>query len=81
MNAGQTGPRGNSAAAEFTRAADLILALGTRLAFNSTFLNNDYINPGARIVQADRDANAPGRYFPVELGLQTGDSVEITYLE
>ncbi len=70
--AGQTGPRGNKVAAELTRNADLILALGTRLAFNSTFLNNDYVNTDAKIVHADTEASAVGRYFPVSLGLQCG---------
>ncbi len=70
--AGQTGPRGNAVAAKITRETDLILALGTRLAFNSTFLNNDYVNADARIVHADMEASAVGRYFPVALGLQTG---------
>ncbi|MEM7429621.1 MAG: thiamine pyrophosphate-binding protein [Pseudomonadota bacterium] len=70
--AGQTGPRGNRVAAELTGNADLILALGTRLAFNSTFLNNDYVNAGARIVHVDMEASSVGRYFPVALGLQCG---------
>lgn len=70
--AGQTGPRGNACAAGLTRNADVILALGTRLAFNSTFLNNDYVNADARIVHVDTDASSVGRYYPVELGLQCG---------
>lgn len=72
--AGQTGPRGNACAAALTRQCDLILALGTRLAFNSTFLNHDYVNQDAKIVHVDTEASAVGRYFPAALGLQAGAS-------
>ncbi|MBC6439684.1 MAG: thiamine pyrophosphate-binding protein [Rhodospirillales bacterium] len=67
--AGQAGPRGNRAASALTRDADLILALGTRLGFNSTFHSNDYVAADARIVQVDIDAMALGRHFPVSLGI------------
>ncbi len=68
--AGQAGPRGNSVASGLTANADLILAIGNRLAFNSTFHSNEYISANARIVQIDVEARAIGRYFPVELGIQ-----------
>ena len=68
--AGQAGPRGNSVASALTANADLILAIGNRLAFNSTFHSNEYISANARIVQIDVEARAIGRYFPVELGIQ-----------
>ena len=68
--AGQAGPRGNSVASGLTANADLILAIGNRLAFNSTFHSNDYISATAKIVQIDVEARAIGRYFPVELGIQ-----------
>ena len=68
--AGQAGPRGNSVASGLTANADLILAIGNRLAFNSTFHSNDYISANARIVQIDVEARAIGRYFPVALGIQ-----------
>ena len=67
--AGQGGPRGNSIASHLTRNADLILVIGARLGFNSTFHSNDYISGNARIVQIDIEASAIGRYFPVELGI------------
>ena len=67
--AGQAGPRGNRLASRLTREADFILALGTRLGFNSTFHSADYVNPHAAIVQVDIDAMAPGRHFPVTLGI------------
>ncbi len=67
--AGQAGPRGNRLASRLTREADFILALGTRLGFNSTFHSAEYVNTHAAIVQVDIDAMAPGRYFPVTLGI------------
>ena len=67
--AGQAGPRGNRLASRLTREADFILALGTRLGFNSTFHSSDYVNPQAAIVQVDIDAIAIGRHFPVTLGI------------
>ena len=68
--AGQGGPRGNSLAAKLTREADLILALGARLAFNSTFLSHDYISAQADIVQVDIDGASAGRYFPTAIPIQ-----------
>ena len=68
--AGQGGPRGNRVAGRLTREADLILALGSRLGFNSTFHSHDYVSASAKIVQVDIEGSAIGRYFPVALGLQ-----------
>ncbi|MEM7505913.1 MAG: thiamine pyrophosphate-binding protein [Pseudomonadota bacterium] len=73
--AGQGGPRGNRVASGLTRDADAILAIGARLAFNSTFLSHDYISADARIAQIDIEASAVGRYFPVEVAMQA-DAVE-----
>jgi len=70
MFAGQGGPRGNSVASRLTREADMLLVLGARLAFNSTFHSHDYISANAKIVQIDIEASAIGRYFPVEVGAQ-----------
>ncbi len=67
--AGQAGPRGNEVASGLTRDADVILALGTRLGFNSTFHSNDYVGAQAAIAQVDIDAMALGRHFPVALGV------------
>ena len=72
LYAGQTGPRGNHVAARLTREADLIIALGARLAFNSTFLNHDFVNPEACIVQVDIEASAVGRYYEVTVGVHAG---------
>lgn len=70
--AGQAGARGNAVASGLTRDADLLLVLGARLAFNSTFLSNDYVSARADIIQVDIEASAIGRYFPVTLGVQAG---------
>ena len=70
LYAGQGGPRGNRVASRLTRDADLLLVIGARLGFNSTFHSHDYVNATARIVQIDIEASAIGRYFPVTLGVQ-----------
>ena len=67
--AGQSGPRGNRVAARLTKEADLMLALGTRLGFNSTFLSHEYVGRDTRIIQVDIEPAAIGKYFPVELGM------------
>ncbi|MFT5740371.1 MAG: thiamine pyrophosphate-dependent acetolactate synthase large subunit-like protein [Gammaproteobacteria bacterium] len=69
LNAGQMGPRGNEVASRLAQEADVILALGTRLGFNSTFYSYDNINQGAKIIQVELEPTAIGRYFPVELGI------------
>ena len=68
--AGQAGPRGNAVASRLQREADLLLVLGSRLAFNSTFHSHDYVTPDGAIVHIDIEASAIGRYFPVALGAQ-----------
>ena len=67
---GQMGPRGNKVATTLVKNADLILAMGTRLGFNSTFYSYDNISESAKIVQVDIDPIAIGRYFPIEVGIQ-----------
>ena len=69
LNAGQMGPRGNPVACELTRQADVIVALGTRLGFNSTFYTYADLNPHAKIIQVELDARAIGRFFPVAVGI------------
>ena len=49
------GPRGNKIASSLVKNADLILAMGTRLGFNSTFYSYDNISQSAKIVQVDID--------------------------
>ena len=67
--AGQGGPRGNSVASRLTREADVIVVLGARLGFNSTFHSADYVNPNARIAHVDIDGSAVGRYFAAEIAV------------
>ncbi|MYD77676.1 MAG: thiamine pyrophosphate-binding protein [Gammaproteobacteria bacterium] len=69
LYAGQMGPRGNQVASGLTRNADVILALGTRLGFNSTFYGYSDLNQNAKIIQVELDQQAIGRFFPVELGI------------
>ena len=69
LNAGQMGPRGNPVASRLAKEADVILALGTRLGFNSTFYSYDNINEAAAIIQVELEQTAIGRYFPVALGI------------
>lgn len=73
MYFGQVGPRGNRVASQFTRDADLIIALGTRLGFNTTFYGYNDLSPNAKIVQVDVHAEAVGRHFPVAAGI-VGDA-------
>ena len=69
LNAGQMGPRGNVVASRLVKEADVILALGTRLGFNSTFYSYDNINRDAVIIQIEIEPTAIGRFFPVTLGI------------
>ena len=69
LNAGQMGPRGNPVASRLVLEADVILALGTRLGFNSTFYSYDNINRDAAIIQVEIEPTEIGRHFPVALGI------------
>ena len=69
LNAGQMGPRGNPVASGLVLEADVILALGTRLGFNSTFYSYDNLNRDAAIVQVEIEPTEIGRHFPVALGI------------
>ncbi len=69
LNAGQMGPRGNPVASRLVKEADVIVALGTRLGFNSTFYSYDNINPDAEIIQIEIEPTAIGRFFPVSVGI------------
>lgn len=69
LYAGQVGPRGNVVASNLMKTADVILAIGTRIGFNTTFYSYDNINPSAKIIQVELDPLAIGRFFPVELGI------------
>src|SRR5688572_10205190 len=73
LYAGGVGPRGNPVATGLMREADLILALGTRLGFNTARFSSEIVTPAAKIVQVDIDPLAIGRYYPVALGI-AGDA-------
>ena len=73
LNAGQMGPRGNPVATKLVKEADIILALGTRLGFNSTFYSYEYINKNSKIIQVELERKMIGRYFPVLIGIN-GDA-------
>lgn len=77
LYAGQIGPRGNIVASNLAREADVILALGTRLGFNSTFYSYDNLNKAAKIIQVNIDSSAISRYFPVVIGI-IGDVGKVT---
>lgn len=66
---GQVGPRGNAVASRLVRESDVVLALGTRLGFNTTFYTNNDLPADARIVHVDIDGSAVGRYYPVTYGV------------
>ncbi|MEP4038530.1 thiamine pyrophosphate-binding protein [Pseudophaeobacter sp.] len=68
--AGQAGPRGNRVASRLTKDADVMVVLGARLGFNSTFHSNDYVGADTRIAHVDIDGSAVGRYFPAEIAVQ-----------
>ena len=69
LNAGQMGPRGNPVASRLVKEADVILAIGTRLGFNSTFYSFDNINKKAKIIQIEIEKKMLGKYFPIVVGI------------
>ncbi len=76
LNAGQMGPRGNLVASKLVKEASVIIALGTRLGFNSTFYSYENINKKAKIIQIELEKRMIGRYFPVTVGIY-GDAATI----
>lgn len=77
LYAGQVGPRGNPVATDLVKRADVILAIGTRLGFNSTFYQADALNRDAHIIQIEVEPTAIGRFFPVSVGI-LGDAGCVT---
>ena len=69
LNAGSAGPRGSGLGTQLLKEADVILVLGSRLGFNTTFYSYDNLNEKASIIQCEIDENSIGRYFPVEVGI------------
>ncbi len=66
-------PYGNPVARELVHGADVILALGTRLGFNTTLYGHDVVPKHAKIIQVNIDAGAIGKYYPVHMGI-VGDA-------
>ena len=69
LNAGSAGPRGSGLGTQLLKEADVILVLGSRLGFNTTFYSYENLNEKASIIQCEIDENSIGRYFPVEVGI------------
>lgn len=69
LAAGQVGPRGNTVATRLMKEADVILVLGSRLGFNSTFFSYENLNPQAALIHNDTEPSALGRYFPIRIGI------------
>ena len=66
---GALGRAGSPEAAEAVRGADVILAVGTRLAHFTTFFDQRYIAPQAKIIQIEVDERELGRHYPLEVGI------------
>ncbi len=66
---GQVGPRGNAVATALLKSADVVLAVGTRLGYNSTLFKAENLADGVQIVQVDIDGTAVGRHFPATVGI------------
>jgi acetolactate synthase-1/2/3 large subunit/sulfoacetaldehyde acetyltransferase len=67
---GPLGRAGAPEAAAACRRADLILAVGSRLAHFTTHFDDRYLRPGVPIVQIDVESRDIGRYYPVAVGIQ-----------
>ena len=67
---GPLGRAGSPEAAAICRRADLIVAVGSRLAHFTTHFDHRYIVAGTPIVQIDVEARDIGRYYPVAVGIQ-----------
>jgi len=67
---GPLGRAGSPEAAAACRRADLILAIGTRLAHFTTHFDHRYIARETPIVQIDIDGRDIGRYYPVAVAIQ-----------
>ena len=66
---GALGRAGAPEAVEAVQEADVLLALGTRLAHMTGFFDHRYINADTRIVQVEIDGNEIGRNYPIEVGI------------
>jgi acetolactate synthase I/II/III large subunit len=67
---GPLGRAGSPEAAAICRRADLIVAVGSRLAHFTTHFDDRYVPAGIPIVQIDIDPRDVGRHYPVAVGIQ-----------
>jgi acetolactate synthase-1/2/3 large subunit/sulfoacetaldehyde acetyltransferase len=67
---GPLGRAGSPEAATACTRADLVLAVGSRLAQFTTHFDDRYIRAGTPIVQVDIEGRDIGRYYPVAVGIQ-----------
>lgn len=67
---GPLGRAGSPEAAAACRRADLILAIGSRLAHFTTHFDHRYIGRDTPIVQIDVEGRDIGRYYPVAVAIQ-----------
>jgi acetolactate synthase-1/2/3 large subunit/sulfoacetaldehyde acetyltransferase len=67
---GPLGRAGSPEAAAACRRADLLLAVGSRLAHFTTHFDDRYIGRETSIVQIDVESRDIGRYYPVAVGIQ-----------
>jgi thiamine pyrophosphate-dependent acetolactate synthase large subunit-like protein len=67
---GPLGRAGSPEAAAACRRADLIVAIGSRLAHFTTHFDHRYIAAETPIVQIDIDGRDIGRYYPVAVAIQ-----------
>lgn len=66
---GMVGPRGNPVATELVREADVVLLLGTRLGFNTTFFEASALASDVKVIHVDIDGTVLGREFPCTVGI------------
>ena len=72
LSLGPVGRSGSAAAADMSRQADLILAIGARFSDNNTSnwrAGKIYDVPGAKVVQVDIDISEIGRTYPIDVGI------------
>ncbi len=66
---GAVGRAGTPEAAEVTRNADVVLALGTRLGHFTSFYDHRYFPESAKIIHVEIDQHEIGRHLPVAVGI------------
>jgi thiamine pyrophosphate-dependent acetolactate synthase large subunit-like protein len=66
---GPLGRAGAPEAAAACRRADVIVAIGSRLAQFTTQFDDRYIRTGTALIQVDIEARDIGRYYPVAVGI------------